>query len=113
MRRGGQKAIWAIGFCCAMLAGCASATPRNAPDWFRAAQAHEEHGYPNLRDVPHTVTANTNAQHWAEVQTDLAAAKQELRASPRAEPAAPQDPNGFVNDARAAIDATRATHPDK
>ena len=108
----GRSMIGAFGLAFA-LAACASAHARNAPDWFRQAERTEQHGYPSLRSVPHTSDANTDAAHWAQVQADMAAAKQQLQSSPRSEPAPPQDPNGFITDAQAAIEATRASHPDK
>ena len=110
MRRGIGKAIWAFGLLCAA-SGCASA-PRQ-PEWFRQAERNEAHGYPSLHEIPRTTSANTDAAHWAAVQADLAAAKQQLQSNPRNVPAPPNDPNAFVDDARAAIEATRATHPDK
>ncbi len=112
MARLGRSVVGALGLALA-IAGCASARPANTPDWFRQAEAHEQHGYPSLRDVPRTSDANTNAAHWAEVQANIDAAKRQMAASPRNQPAPPQDPNGFITDAQAAIEATRASHPDK
>jgi hypothetical protein len=111
--RGLEKAAWTVGIALAALsmAGCASAVPKNAPDWYRNAVHNEEHGFPDLRNVPTTHTANTDVHHWAEVEADLETAKQQLQSNPRSQPAPPDDPNAFVNDARAAIEATRAHHP--
>ena len=105
--RGGAVLLALVG-----LAGCATSVPRDAPQWYRAGAHERAGGYPNLRDVPRVTTANTDPAHWARVEADVTAAKDEMQANPRAQPAPPQDPNAFVNDARAAIDATRASHDD-
>ena len=118
MTRGVDNAAWTVGLALAALgaalglAGCASSVPRNAPDWYRNAVQSQPHGYPDLRSVPHANNANTDAAHWAQVQSDLEAARQQLQSNPRDVPAPPQDPNQFVDDARAVLDATRAAHHD-
>ena len=110
MRLGTKLAvILALG---AGASGCASTIPRNAPAWYAQAVHNEAHGYPDLRNVPRTYSANNDAAHWAAVQAEVVAAAAEMRANPRSEPAPAQNPDAFMDDARAAIDATRATHED-
>ena len=92
------------------VAGCAASVPRNSPDWYRAAAHEHVSGYPSLRDVPRTTAANTDAAYWARLRTDLTTASAEMRANPRSQPAGPQDPNAFVDSARADIEAARAAH---
>jgi hypothetical protein len=89
--------------------GCAS-EPHNAPAWYVARERTIEHGYPSLHSVPRTYTADTNAAHWAEVQADVEAAGQALRADPRSQWTAPDDPNAFLADARAVLEQTRLAH---
>jgi hypothetical protein len=89
--------------------GCAS-TPTNVPDWYRARAATIENGYPDLHSVPRTVNLTTNPAHWAEVQADLAAARQELAANPRSVWTPAEDPEVFLADARAELERTRLTH---
>jgi hypothetical protein len=95
----------------ATLAACASA-PADAPTWYQERNAAEAGAYPSLRDVPRTTDANTDAAHWRAVEQELAAAGAEMRASPRAEPAPPdQDPAAFVDEARRDLEAARDAHP--
>ena len=114
MKGGVGKTAISLGMAIAALglAGCASSVPRNAPAWYANAVRNQPRGYPDLRAVPRTNSANTNTAHWAAVQSDLETARQQLQSNPRAVPAPPQDPNQFVDDARAALDATRAAHHD-
>ena len=114
MKRGVDKTAVSLGLAIAAfgLAGCASSVPHNAPAWYANAVQSQPHGYPDLRAVPHTNNANTNAAHWAAVQADLEGARQQMQANPRDVPAPAEDPNVFVDDARAVLDATRAAHHD-
>lgn len=103
--------IAAIGLILGVLAaaGCASA-PTNQPAWVAQRLTGVEDTYPNLHDVPRTNTAQTDPNHWAQVQTDVEAAGQALHADPRSQPGPPVDPNAFINDAHNAIDQTRDSH---
>jgi hypothetical protein len=92
------------------LGGCASSA--EAPAWINESQAEAEGGYPNLRDVPRTTIANTNAAHWAEVETDLARAREELKGNPRAEPAPADGADEFVEQARQELEEARQAHPE-
>lgn len=94
------------------LSGCVSPSGE-APAWFSEAQAEAEGGYPSLRDVPRTTTANTDAAHWARVEADLLAARQALKDNPRAEPAPPQNTDEFVNQALEELEESRRAHPDE
>ncbi len=90
-------------------AGCASSG--EAPEWFAERSAENDSGYPSLRDVPRTTTANTNAAHWAAVEADLEAAGAAVKANPRSQPATvAEDPNAFLNEAREELDETRQAH---
>jgi hypothetical protein len=92
------------------LAGCISSAGET-PAWFSERQAMEEGGYPSLRDVPRTTIANTDAEHWQEVQADLLAAGQEVKSHPRAQPATEQeDPAAFIEEARRDLEQARAAH---
>lgn len=93
------------------LAACAS-TPENAPAWYAEREAQTRGDYPQLRDVPRDTIANTDAGHWATVEAEVMAAGQALKTNPRAEPAQPQDPNAFVEEARQDIEEARQAHPD-
>jgi hypothetical protein len=90
-------------------AGCAS-EPANAPAWYTARERAIESGYPSLHSVPRTITANTDAAHWGEVQADVVQAGQAMRADPRAQWAPADDPNVFVAEARAVLERTRLAH---
>jgi len=104
-------AVAAIAGAC--LSGCASAAaPADTPAWFKAKLTSLEHGYPRLEDVPQASTANVNQNHWNQVQSDVVAAGQAMRSNPRDQPAANDDPNAFMNDARQQLDHTRAAHSD-
>lgn len=90
-------------------AGCSS-TPKNQPAWVQERLANIPETYPSLHDVPRGNNANTDQAHWNVVQADVQAAGQAMRADPRSQPAPPDDPNAFINDAHTAIDATRDSH---
>jgi hypothetical protein len=92
--------------------GCAS-SPANAPDWYRQRERTIEHGYPSLHDVPRTVNLTLDPAHWADVQADLDAAKAEVRSDPRSVWTPPDDPNVFLNEARAELERTRLAHGDQ
>ena len=93
------------------LSGCASA-PGEAPAWLDESAAEAEGGYPSLRDVPRTTSANTDPAHWARVEADLIQAREELKNNPRAEPAPPAGSDEFVNQAREELEETRQAHPE-
>lgn len=93
------------------LGGCVSSSGE-APAWIDERAAEAEGGYPSLRDVPRTTTANSDAAHWAEVEADLMQAKQELENHPRNEPAPPQGTDEFVNQAREVLEESRDAHPE-
>lgn len=93
------------------LSGCASSSGE-APAWIDERAAEAEGGYPSLRDVPRTTTANTNAAYWARVEADLMRAKEQLQSNPRAEPAPPQGTDDFVNQAREELEESRDAHPE-
>jgi hypothetical protein len=93
------------------LAGCVS-TSGAPPAWFHERQAEAEGGFPSLRDVPPTTIANTDPAYWAAVEAELHAAGEAIRNHPRAEPAPPQDADGFVETAREVLEEARAAHPD-
>jgi hypothetical protein len=93
------------------LSGCVSSSGE-ASGWIDERAAEAEGGYPSLRDVPRTTTANTNAAHWAEVEADLAQAQAELENNPRNEPAPPQGADEFVNQAREELEESRDAHPE-
>lgn len=91
------------------LAGCAAQA--QAPDWFSQRSAENDSGYPSLRDVPSTTTANTDAQHWNAVKTEVMAAGQEMRANPRSAPAtATETPEAFLDQAREDLEEARQSH---
>jgi len=98
-----------LGVCGALaLGGCASHA--QTPDWF-AQRAADDGSYPSLRDVPRTTTANTDATHWAELEADLLAAREEVRANPRSQPATQaEDPQAFLDQARQDLEQARRAH---
>lgn len=94
------------------LAAC-STSHAQAPAWFQERSAARDSSYPNLRDVPHGTVANTNAQHWADVQRDLEAGRAQLQSNPRSQPSTePDDPNGFVAQAQQELEQARQAHDD-
>lgn len=94
------------------LGGCVSSSSE-APAWFNEAQAEAEGGYPNLRDVPRTTTANTNAAYWANVEANMLRAREQLQNNPRSEPAPPGTPDAFIDEARQVLEESRQAHPDE
>jgi|CXWL01.1.fsa_nt_gi predicted lipid-binding transport protein (Tim44 family) len=94
------------------LGGCVGASEGQTPAWFAARQTAEEEGYPSLRDVPRTSTANTDVDHWSAAEADLMAAGAALKAHPRAQQptSAEQDPAAFMQEARGALEAARLAH---
>ncbi len=105
-----RRRILVAGFLAGCLGACVSA-PSDAPAWFLARDAATEQTYPNLRDMPTRSDVNTDAAHWDAVAAELNAAAAAMRASPRAEPAPPEDPSGFVDQARRELEAARDAHP--
>ena len=93
------------------LSGCVSSSGE-APAWIDERAAEAEGGYPSLRDVPRTTTANTDAAHWAAVEADLMQAKAELENNPRNDPPPPQGADEFVNQAREELEESRDAHPE-
>ena len=94
------------------LAGCMT-SHAETPAWFQERSAARDSSYPSLRDVPHGTIANTNAQHWAEVQRELEAARTQLQSNPRSQPSTePDDPNGFVAQEQQELDQARQAHDD-
>ncbi|MBS0385679.1 MAG: hypothetical protein JSS00_10070 [Proteobacteria bacterium] len=94
---------------CMAVVGCAS-TPTNAPDWYRQRARTVESSYPDLHSVPRTVNLTLDPSHWAEVQADLAAARAGVEADPRSVWTPADDPNVFLNEARAELERTRLAH---
>lgn len=109
MRRIGA-AIIAIGAIGVGLGACASAEPTDAPEWYREAARSSGDGYPSLAVTPHAPATVADQAHWAAVEADLLAAREEMRANPRSEPAPPQDPGVFLDEAREDIEQTRDSH---
>ena len=103
-----------IGLAAMALAGCSSTEiPAEAPAWYAETLNAPKQDFPTLRDVPREVQANTDPQHWANVQAEMNAAVAAMRASPRSEPApgtAAQDGSAFADEAREDIEATRDQH---
>jgi hypothetical protein len=92
------------------LGGCITSNSE-VPEWFEQRSAERDSSYPALRSVPRDTVANTDAQHWRSVEQDLVAVGEEVRANPRAEPAAAgQDPAAFVEEARQDLEETRQSH---
>jgi hypothetical protein len=60
--------------------------------------------------VPRTHHANTDAAYWARHQADLVAAATAVRANPRGVWTPVEDPVVFMAQARATLEATRASH---
>lgn len=112
MTRRLAKAVGAVGAGLVLIAaGCASNDAPPDPAWFQEAQAQAAQGdYPDLREIPQTTTANTDQSHWTGVAAELEAAADAMRAHPRAQPAPPENPDAFIEDARREIEATRDAH---
>lgn len=88
------------------LGGCVNTPYGETPAWADAE------GYPSLREVPAGGTsATTNAAHWRAVEADLLNARARAQAHARAQaPAAQEDPQAFLEQARRDIEATRNSH---
>lgn len=105
----GTMAIAAL-FAAAGLGGCITSNGE-VPEWFEQRSAERDTSYPSLREVPTGTTANTNAQHWQQVEADLIAAGQAVKNNPRSEPVPPgMDPAQFLEEAREDLEETRASH---
>lgn len=101
---------WIAAGCVALfVSGCASAGPLPADI---AAQAESiPDTYPELTDVPRISDANTDSAYWAQVQAELLAAGQTVRANPRSQPVtAADDPALFLEEARRDIEEARQSH---
>ncbi|MDX2277055.1 MAG: hypothetical protein NW206_16515 [Hyphomonadaceae bacterium] len=94
------------------LGACASAEPaESAGATLPLMSQPTTPGFPDLRSVPQTHAANTDAGHWGEVRADMMAALADLRDNPRAVYGAPpEDPALFLEDARQDLIATRDSH---
>lgn len=105
-----RRALWMAAGCLAVLvSSCASAGPLPA-DIAAQAEAIPD-TYPALTDVPRTSDANTDAAYWAQVQAELVATGQTVRANPRAQPVtAADDPQLFLEEARRDIEEARLSH---
>lgn len=88
------------------LGACVNTPGGETPAWA------DVEGYPALREVPEGGTsANTDARHWRAAEAELLAARARVAAHPRAQdPAATEDPNAFVDEARRELEATRNSH---
>lgn len=102
--------VFAVGVCMLGLAGCITAPETAPPAWFNEANAADDRGYPNLAEVPTTHSANVDAAYWARHRADLTAAATAVRANPRAVWTPVDDPVVFMAQARATLEATRASH---
>jgi len=93
-----------------LMAGCVSA-PEQAPAWYAEREAQLEDGYPSLREVPRSSSANTNPRHWDQVEAELIAAGQQVKTNPRAAPASQtESPQAFIDEARRELEETRQAH---
>lgn len=115
MKRSIQSAVFAASALAGGLvavSGCAAQSDAEVPAWFAASLESQEKagGYPSLHDVPTAVTATTDPRHWAEVRADVEAGRAEMQANPRNEPLSESDAAAFEQQAREAIEATRAAH---
>lgn len=91
------------------LAGCASSLSDRTGLAANAPPAAS--GYPDLRDVPRTTDAQLNRRHWRGVAEELAEARAELLANPRAQYTPPEEnPVEFLEEAREALAETRDSH---
>jgi hypothetical protein len=92
------------------LGGCITSNSE-VPEWFEQRSAERDTAYPALRSVPRDTIANTDAAHWRQVERELVAVGDEVRANPRAEPTnGEQDPAAFVEEARRELEETRQSH---
>lgn len=93
------------------LGACASTGSSQEPAWFSEREQSVPNTFPSLRDVPSATNANTDAAYWARLQADLTAAGAEVRNNPRSQPAtAADDPNLFLEQARADLERARLAH---
>lgn len=96
------------------LVGCISGPNGETPAWFADAQAEDPGTYPSLREVPRGTSANTDAAHWAQVESELTAVANDVRSNERAQPAtATETPEQFLEEARRELEETRQAHPDE
>jgi hypothetical protein len=103
--------IVALGICAMGLSACITAPDQAPPAWStERANQPGARGYPSLQDVPHTTIANTDAQYWERHRREMVAAGQAVKGSPRAQWTPVEDPNAFIEDARAQLEATRLSH---
>jgi hypothetical protein len=98
-----MRAILLVATLLAGLGGCAS-TPQSAESGEAAS------GFPELRDVPTGTIANTDPAYWAQAEADLVAAGEQVRAHPRAQPGASEDPAAFIDEARRDLEQARQAH---
>ncbi len=92
------------------LGACTQTNTGQQPAWMAERSEEDPRGYPNLREVPRTTIANTNTEHWAQTQQELADAAAALRANPRGQYVPPEDPAIFVEQARSDLEAARQSH---
>lgn len=92
------------------LAGCITAPDEPPPAWFTARNEADAGRFPTLQSVPRTTIANTDAGYWVRHQSELMAAAQAVKSNPRGIWQPADDPAVFIAEARAALDATRASH---
>jgi hypothetical protein len=105
-----MQRVVVFGCVAGLLAGCVSA-PERAPSWYAEREAALESGYPSLREVPRSSTANVDQRHWNQVEAELLAAGQQMKDNPRAAPASEgQDPQAFIDEARRDLEETRQAH---
>ena len=102
--------VFAVGMCVLGLSGCITAPETAPPAWFTEANNADDRGYPSLTEVPRTHHANVDAAFWARHQADLVAAAATVKANPRAVWTPVEDPMVFMAQARATLEATRASH---
>lgn len=102
--------VLAGGLCVLAVAGCITAPEEAPPAWFAASESADSGSYPALQSVPRTTTANIDASYWARTERELVLAGQAVKAHPRGQWVAGDDPAVFIAEARAALDATRASH---
>jgi hypothetical protein len=90
----------------AMTAACASAGEPSA-----GPAGAADGSYPSLSEVPRTHDANVDADHWAALEQELLAAGEDVRAHPRARPAAEaEDPAAFLEQAQRELEQARDAH---
>lgn len=102
--------VWFGSFCMLALAGCITAPAEAPPAWFTERENADAGSFPSLQSVPTGHRANTDASYWTRHEQELLTAAQAVKANPRGVWTAPDDPVAFMTEARAALDATRASH---